>query len=120
MFGRIAASAILAFALGQGEAFAQAQTGSPSQKPEAGPPAQTLPQRIQHKLKSQGFTNIQVVPEGYIVSARDKDGDPVTMIIGPHSITMFAVSSAAGPTEHRSTSEREHMRDREQRPTQNR
>lgn len=89
--------AIAAGALSQGPAFAQSQSGArgssgASQSMTQG--AQTLPQRIQQKLQSQGFTDIRVVPEGYVVSAKDKDGDPVTMIIGPHSIAMFTVSQS--------------------------
>lgn len=68
------------------DATAQSSHGS-SQQP--------LPQRIQQKLKSQGFTDVKVVPEGYIVSAKDKDGDPVTMIIGPNSIAMFTVAPSS-------------------------
>lgn len=46
------------------------------------------------KLQSQGFTNVQVVPGSFLVSAKDKDGDPVNMVIGPHSMTMFTSTSA--------------------------
>lgn len=85
------------FGLVQGPAFGQNQgnaigsTGSPSAPTRS---TQPLPQRIQQKLASQGFTDIKVVPEGYIVSAKDKDGDPVTMVIGPHSIAMFTFGAA--------------------------
>ncbi len=80
--------------LSQGPALAQSSATGSSTSPSATSQAQTLPQRIQQKLQTQGFTDIRVVPEGYIVSAKDKDGDPVTMVIGPHSIAMFSFSAA--------------------------
>jgi hypothetical protein len=47
-----------------------------------------LPQEIQAKLKEDGFTNVKVVPGSFIVSAKDKRGEPVTMMIGPNSMMM--------------------------------
>ena len=50
--------------------------------------AQNLPQEIRAKLKDDGFTNVKVVPGSFIVSAKDKRGEPVTMMIGPDSMVM--------------------------------
>ena len=50
--------------------------------------AQNLPQEIRAKLKNDGFTNVKVIPGSFIVSAKDKRGEPVTMIIGPDSMMM--------------------------------
>ena len=55
---------------------------------------QSLPQEISQKLKRQGFTDVRVVPSSFIVIAKDKDGDPVTMVIGPRSTTMFTLPSS--------------------------
>ncbi|MGJ0510683.1 MAG: hypothetical protein ACR652_26870 [Methylocystis sp.] len=80
-----------------GSAFAQTNTGPSSNMPSqgnTGATQQPLPMRIQKKLKDQGFTDIKVVPEGFIVTAKDRDGDPVTMVIGPNSVAMFTVGSA--------------------------
>ena len=52
--------------------------------------SQNIPQTIRQKLTSDGFTNIKVVPGSYLVSAKDKNGDPVMMVIGPHSMTIMA------------------------------
>lgn len=86
---------------------AVAQTSqSPSNAPAQGSQGssqQPLPQRIQQKLKSQGFTDVKVMPEGYIVSAKDKDGDPVTMIIGPNSIAMFTVTPSSASSNQSSS-----------------
>lgn len=50
--------------------------------------AQNLPQQIRAKLKDDGFTDVKVVPGSFIVSAKDKRGEPVTMMIGPNSMMM--------------------------------
>jgi opacity protein-like surface antigen len=50
--------------------------------------AQNLPQEIRAKLKDDGFTDVKVVPGSFIVSAKDKKGEPVTMVIGPDSMMM--------------------------------
>jgi hypothetical protein len=76
-------------------AFAQSSSGQGSSSAKS---EQSLPQEIKQKLSAQGFTNVQVVPGSYLVSAKDKDGDPVTMVIGPNSMAMFTVTQegAAG------------------------
>ncbi len=105
MFGRLAASTICTLALLHGAAFAQQAGGSDQSSSSAGQSAISLPQQIQQKIKSQGFTDVKVVPESFLVTAKDKDGDPVTMIIGPHSLVMFSVTAAGeGAVEHRSSS----------------
>ena len=55
---------------------------------------QNLPQRIRQKLQQQGFNEVKVVPGSFLVSAKDKDGDPVNMVIGPHSMTVFTMLSS--------------------------
>ena len=50
--------------------------------------ASNLPQEIKQELKSDGFTDVKVMPGSFVVSAKDKRGNPVTMFIGPHSYTM--------------------------------
>src|SRR5690242_177263 len=97
MLGRLVTSTIVFVGLA-GVAFAQTGTQSPSSSsgsattgssstPEAGS-TKNIPQEIQSRLTSKGFSDVKVVPGSYLVSAKDKDGDPVTMIIGPHSMTM--------------------------------
>jgi hypothetical protein len=60
-------------------------TGSMSQQQSA----QNLPQEIQSKLQQDGYTDVQVVPGSFLVSAKDKRGDPVNMVIGPHSMLVM-------------------------------
>ncbi len=48
---------------------------------------QALQQKIQQDLSQAGFTDIHVMPRSFVVSAKDHDGNPVQMMITPHSVT---------------------------------
>ena len=52
-------------------------------------------QQLTTSLQQAGFTNIKVVPDSFIVQAKDKSGDPVTMFLDSHSLTVVA---GADPT----------------------
>ena len=110
MLGRVVASIMIAFGMANIASAQQAPPEIPAPSPQASQTqsnlSRSLPQRIQQKLTSQGFSNVRVEPEGFIVTAKDRDGDPVTMIIGPESTTLFVMTpGAAGATEHRSSSD---------------
>jgi hypothetical protein len=47
---------------------------------------QAIQQLIQARLASAGFTDIQMVPNSFLISARDRDGHPVTMMAAPSDI----------------------------------
>ena len=51
--------------------------------------ARDLPQQIHDKLVAEGFTDVKVVPGSYVVSGKDKDGNPIVMLIGPNGMTMM-------------------------------
>lgn len=58
---------------------------------------QNLPQEIRTKLKDDGFSDVKVVPGSFIVSAKDKRGEPVTMVISPNSTMMVTqITSGTG------------------------
>ncbi len=86
-FAIIATAAVLA----SGTAFAQSTNSGASSgtSPQTSQSTQSLPQAIRQKLENQGFTNVQIVPGSFLISAKDKNGDPVNMVIGPHSAMMF-------------------------------
>jgi hypothetical protein len=42
---------------------------------------------IQEQLASAGFTEIQMVPNSYVISAKDRDGNAVVMMASPHPDT---------------------------------
>jgi hypothetical protein len=44
---------------------------------------QAIQQLIQARLASAGFTDIQMVPNSFLISAKDRDGHPVTMMAAP-------------------------------------
>jgi hypothetical protein len=96
----VIACTALSLALLPAAALAQSQSGQSKGSQAMGNQSgnQPMPAQIEKKLKDQGFSNVQVVPGSYIVSARDKQGDPVTMVIGPHSMTMFTTISTGDTT----------------------
>ena len=96
---RLAATALLATALAQGVAFAQNdQSAKPS--PDNGlmnsaQKTQSIPDEIKSQLKDQGYTDVEIIPGSLLVSAKDKDGNPVRMVVGPHSITTLTLKNSS-------------------------
>lgn len=64
-----------------GPAFAQSQA-SQSETPHTGPGAQ-----IRHDLEQAGFTDIKVLPQSFLIQAKNREGQPVTMFISPGGVT---------------------------------
>lgn len=95
MILRILGSALLATALCQGAAYAANSNNSSTNNPQL---VQTLPQQIKQKLQQDGFSKIQIVPGSFLVSARDKNGDPVEMVIRPNSMTVITESEPNNPS----------------------
>lgn len=60
-----------------------AQTSAPSSSP---PSSGNMGQTLQQDLQKAGFTDVKVMPEVYMVRAKDSHGNPVMMRIGPDSI----------------------------------
>ena len=56
--------------------------------------SQSLPQEIRQKLQNNGYTDVKVVPSSFLVEAKDKSGDPVMMMIGPHMTTIITQMSS--------------------------
>jgi len=79
MLFRITLSALAAAALAHGAALAQ----SPAD-------GQDLLQKIHDKLVSDGFSDVHVVPQSFLISAKDKTGKPVVMLVGPNSATVLS------------------------------
>lgn len=57
-------------------------TSSNSQNSGAG-----IQQEVTKNLQQSGFTNVKVMPDSFLVQANDKSGNPVTMFIGPNSMS---------------------------------
>ncbi len=115
----LAAAAGAAF-LFPGLALAQSPSGTQSQ---ANPPAAASPNgstsnqtssnpayltgnRVKQDLEKAGFTDVKIVESTFVVQAKSKDGDPITMFIGPHGFSAVETlkpannssSSSGGPT----------------------
>jgi hypothetical protein len=59
----------------------------------------TISAKLRQSLSQAGFTDVHVMPESFLVRAKDKDGNPVMMVINPDSVTsVTAVGSANGTT----------------------
>jgi hypothetical protein len=63
-----------------------AQTPSPS--------SASVREQMTKTLAQSGFTDIKVMPDAYLVSAKDKAGRPVTLFINPNSMTELIGTNA--------------------------
>ena len=77
-----------------GVTLAQAGTPNPPQNQNVQQP-QAIQQKVQKNLQDAGFTDIHIMPSSFLVRAKDKDGNPVMMVINPDSVT--AVTAIPGP-----------------------
>lgn len=95
--------AVATFALVAGPALAQSpQSSSTQQSPQNQQSAQSsqhglvAAQKIQQDLQKEGFTDVKVVAESFVVQGKSPDGDPVVMTIGPHGMSVFEAMNAGG------------------------
>ncbi len=83
-------------------ALAQAPSSPSTTAPPAATKTQTsgasLQQQVTTNLQNSGFTNVKVMPDSFLVQATDKSGNPVTMFIGPNSMTEVTTVGANGQT----------------------
>jgi len=70
--------------------FASSAAWAQSNDPQPDPSA-NVPQQIREKLQAQGYQDVEIAPGSYVVSAKDRDGHRVMMMIGPTSTTMMKV-----------------------------
>jgi hypothetical protein len=63
----------------------QSQANKSSQANQKSP--QMVRQQVQKNLQQAGFTDIQIMPSSFLVRAKDKDGNPVMMVLNPDSMT---------------------------------
>lgn len=52
--------------------------------------------KIKQDLQKEGFTDVNVVAESFVVQGKSPDGDPVVMTIGPHGMSVFEAMNAKG------------------------
>jgi hypothetical protein len=76
-----------------GVAFSQPTPNQPAPNPSAkdqgtqNPTKQPIQQQVQNNLTQAGYTDIKIMPESFLVRAKDKSGNPVMMVINPDSVT---------------------------------
>jgi hypothetical protein len=58
--------------------------------------AANIRQRLYQNLSQAGFTDIHVMPRAFLVHAKDRDGNPVTMMITPNSVMALTAVPATG------------------------
>ena len=68
-----------------------------AQSPQPADDAQNLPQKIHDELVSRGFKDVHVVPQAFLISAKDQSGNPVVMLIGPNSMTVLSAPPPEDP-----------------------
>jgi hypothetical protein len=55
----------------------------------------TISARLRQSLTQAGFTDVHVMPESFLVRAKDKDGNPVMMVVNPDSVTSVTTVGGA-------------------------
>jgi hypothetical protein len=65
--------------------------------PSTPPPSGGMRQQMTAKLEAAGFTDVKIIPESFLVQAKDKAGDPVTVFLDQDSITVFTTADAISP-----------------------
>jgi hypothetical protein len=77
--------------------IAFAQTAS---QQNADNPASTNPggihSKIEGMLRNEGFTDIRMMPSSFMIRAKDKDGNPVVMMVSPDSLTEITAVGNSG------------------------
>ncbi len=59
--------------------------------------AESVRAQIRSDMERAGFTDVNVMPDSFLVQAKDKAGDPVSMIVNPSSVTEVVHVAAATP-----------------------
>jgi|SRR5579864_5101922 hypothetical protein len=73
--------------------------------------AGSIRQQVLSNLQNSGYTDIKIMPQSFLVRAKDRDGNPVMMVINPDSITAITEfnsgrgSSTTGSASGRSPSD---------------
>jgi hypothetical protein len=47
---------------------------------------QSIRQQVKNNLAQAGFSDIKIMPQSFLVRAKDKSGNPVMMVINPDSV----------------------------------
>lgn len=72
------------------------QTQSPQSNAQSSQQNMAEAQKIKQSLQKEGFTDVKVVAESFVVQGKSPDGDPVLMTIGPRGMSVFEAVNANG------------------------
>jgi hypothetical protein len=67
-----------------------ATVSSNPQPPQGTDNISGIRQQLQDQLTKAGYSDVKIVPSSFFVEAKDKNGNPVQMVISPDSITAVA------------------------------
>ncbi len=111
MIYKLAAAAGLALCLALPAMAAPSSQSSSSDntsgmgQPTKGVNTVSIRQHIRQELEKAGYTDLKVVPASFVAQGKDKQGQPVTMLISPDSITTIIQEPASkGSASNQSTS----------------
>ncbi len=99
---RLLAGMALSMALAAPALAQSTQPTQPAPTGTNGPTASTtggglaIRSQVKRDLEHAGFTNVQIMPESFLVRATDQHGHPVMMVINPDSV--MAVTSLSANT----------------------
>lgn len=72
------------------------QTQNPQTDAQSSQQNMAAAQKIKQDLQREGFTDVKVVAESFVVQGKSPDGDPVLMTIGPHGMSVFEAMNPNG------------------------
>jgi hypothetical protein len=50
----------------------------------------SIRQQLEDQLLKAGYSDVRIMPSSFLVEAKDKQGNPIKMVIGPDSFTAIA------------------------------
>jgi hypothetical protein len=99
-----AAATLLLCQVASAQTAIPGSSSSPAANPSEGPQnQQPIRAQIQKNLQSAGFTDIHIMASSFIVRAKDRDGNPVMMVINPDSVTAVTEMGGASSPNQGST-----------------
>lgn len=70
------------------------QQGENAQK--TGYISENATQRLSDNLQQSGFTKVQIVPQSFLIRARDPDGNPIVMVVSPDVVAGVTAMQEGG------------------------
>jgi hypothetical protein len=116
MFTAAAAGLLVSVAAFAQDDQAKTATNSPTSQSQASTPAsrESVRQQIKSNLEQAGFSDVKLMPDSFLVRARDKSGNPIAMIINPDSITEVVAEGSADNANSAQASDKTQASDHEQ------